>query len=114
MKRLNLVLLFAILLSGLMLSVQIVSAGAGAPEEGCTGSWTFPPMYVGGEDGIVFASRAYEFDVNCEPVLVEDIRLDYVPEWAGTPDREPIEVITVTRTPPPPPIESESSSDGLD
>lgn len=113
MKRLNVVLLVVTFFGSLTLSSQIVSAGAGAPEEGCTGTWAFPPMYVGGEDGVVFASRAYEFDENCKPVLVEEIRLDYIPEWIERPEREPVEVKTATRTPPPPPTESGSSPEAV-
>jgi hypothetical protein len=48
-------------------------------KKGCTGSWTFPPLYVGGDDGAVFAQATYELDENCNPVQVDQVRLDHVP-----------------------------------
>lgn len=71
--------------------------------DGCTGSWTFPPLYVGGKDGAVFAQAAYEFDKNCQPVLVDQIRLNYVPESVLTEEQKPYEVKTVPIVPPPAP-----------
>lgn len=50
------------------------------PSDGCTGSWTFPPLYVGGDSEVIFAQAAYEFDENCNPVLVDQVRLNYVPD----------------------------------
>lgn len=63
--------------------------------DGCTGAATFPMLYVGGEDGIVFAQAAYEFDDQCQPVLVEEIRLDYVPDSVNNPGQKPFKTKTI-------------------
>lgn len=62
--------------------------------DGCTGVWEFPPLYVGGKDGVVFAQAAYEFDKNCQPILTSQIRLDYVPASVLEPEQKPVEVKT--------------------
>lgn len=61
----------------------------------CTGTWKFPPLYVGGKDGVVFAEAAYEFDENCNPVLVSETRLTSVPTWVTNPSQQPVDEKTV-------------------
>ena len=73
--------------------------------DGCTGAATFPMLYVGGKDGIVFAQAAYEFDDQCQPVLVEEIRLDYVPDSVNNPEQKPFKTETIPVIPPTRPIE---------
>ncbi len=72
------------------------------PGKVCTGTWSFPPIYVGGPDGVVYAENAYGFDENCQPVLIESIRLKYLPEWVIHPAPH-LDSITVKQTVPPPP-----------
>jgi len=73
------------------------------PSDGCTGTWTFPPLYVGGDDGVVFAQAAYEFDENCQPVLDDQVRLTYVPESVHAKRQKPFAIQTVPIAPPLPP-----------
>ncbi len=68
-------------------------------EKGCTGSWTFPPLYVGGEDGIVFAQATYEFEENCKAVQVDQVRLDYVPASVTGGEQKPFETKSVPIAP---------------
>jgi len=82
--------------------------------DGCSGSWTFPPLYVGGADGAVFAQAAYEFDKNCQPILVSHVRLDYVPESVSQPERPPYRTETVPIVPPPPPHEEGPGIEAVD
>jgi hypothetical protein len=70
--------------------------------DGCKGSWTFPPLYVGGDDGAVFAQAVYEFDKNCKPVLVSQVRLSYVPD-SVLKGQKPVEIKTASIIPPSPP-----------
>lgn len=65
------------------------------PSDGCTGTWVFPPLYVGGDDGNVFAQAAYEFDENCNPVLVHEVRLNHVPASASKGEHTPFQIKTV-------------------
>ena len=76
LKNLTHILVF---LSLILLTISPPSAKAATlsgsdtdSSDGCTGSWTFPPLSVGGEDGVVFAQAAYEFDENCNPVSLRD------------------------------------------
>jgi len=78
------------------------------PDDGCTGSWVFPPLFVGGNDGVVFAQAAYEFDEHCKPVLVNQVRLNYVPDSYFGDEQEPFKTRTVPIIPPPPPKEGVS------
>ncbi|GEM_PF-2670538 len=103
----------------LVISPSMVRAGdTGSdddPEDGCTGSWVFPPQYVGGDDGVVFAHVSYEFDENCEPVLVEQIRLNYVPALVTDGEQEPFETKTVPIIPPPPSdMDEKEGGSGID
>lgn len=82
--------------------------------DGCTGTWAFPPLYVGGADGAVFAQAAYEFDENCNPVLVGQVRLNYVPTPVVDQEQEPFETKTVPIIPPPPPDEGGFGIDAVD
>lgn len=83
------------------------------PADGCTGSWAFPPLYVGGDDGVVFAQAAYEFEENCKPVLVSQVRLNYVPDSALE-EQEPFETKTVPIIPPLPPKEDGLGIEAVD
>ena len=100
----------ALTITLLVIIPSVVRAGATGmdddPNDGCTGSWAFPPLYVGGENGAVFAQAAYEFDENCEPVLVEQIRLNYVPAFVEG-EQEPVETRTVPIIPPADPDEKD-------
>lgn len=112
MNRLHVqTILFLGLFAGLMMfSIKYVSANElRRNQEACTGTWSFPPMYVGGEDGIVYAERAYEFDENCNPFLVEEIRLDYLPASVIQSEQVPVEVKTIEIVPPPPPNKNDNS-----
>jgi len=84
------------------------------PSDGCTGSWVFPPLYVGGYDGVVFAQAAYEFDENCKPVLVNQARLHYVPDWIFQEEQESLEIKTVPIIPSPPPKEGGFGIEAVD
>lgn len=109
----------SIMLSLLMFSPAFAWA-ATAPQvdsdssDGCTGTWSLPPLFVGGPDGAVFAQAAYEFDKNCEPVLVSQIRLPFVPDSVLQPDQKPVETETVHINPPPPPYKGGSVIDAVD
>lgn len=83
------------------------------PNDGCTGSWVFPPLYVGGEDSAVFAQAAYEFDENCEPALVDQIRLDYVPTTSNG-EQKPFQTKTILIIPPSRPDPQESGFEAVD
>lgn len=112
MKQFNLFKTFLlvcalVLLSLMVFSVQAATADNGDGEQaGCTGDWVFPTLYVGGKDNVVYASATYEFDENCNPVLVNETRLNYLPQWLIQPDQEPVEIKTVPISPPAPPKES--------
>lgn len=84
------------------------------PSDGCTGTWTFEPLYVGGSDGAVFAQAAYEFDENCTPVLVSKISLPYVPDSVLNPKQQPVATETVPIVPPPPPHKGGPTIDAVD
>lgn len=110
---------FLVLLSLILLAASPTRAQAGSAtdtdaSDGCTGTWTFPPLYVGGPDGVVFAHAAYEFDAKCQPVLVSQVRLNYVPAWATTSEQAPVESKTVPIVPPPPPDDGEAGLDAVD
>jgi hypothetical protein len=99
-----------VVITSLMIKPATVLANPGMqgdinPDDGCTGSWVFPPLFVGGDDGVVFAQAAYEFDEHCKPVLVNQIRLNYVPDSYLGEEQEPFETRTVSIIPPPPPTE---------
>jgi len=100
--------LFTVLSLALLFAPIIVQADTavhldGDPNDGCAGSWVFPPLYVGGEDGVVFAQAAYEFDENCSPILVNAVRLNYIPASASEDGPKPFQIKTVPIAPPPPP-----------
>lgn len=110
---------FLVFLSLTLLLISPTIAQADTPIEadtdasdGCTGTWTFPLLYVGGADGAVFAQATYEFDENCKPVLVNQVRLNYVP--ASDQEQEPFETKTVPIVPPPPPDEGGVGIDAVD
>lgn len=92
MKQFNLFKTFLlvcalVLLSLMVFSVQAATADNGDGEQaGCTGDWVFPTLYVSGKDNVVYASATYEFDENCNPVLVNETRLNYLPQWLIQPD----------------------------
>ena len=118
LKNLTHILVF---LSLILLSISPPSAKAATlsgsdtdSSDGCTGSWTFPPLSVGGEDGVVFAQAAYEFDENCNPVLANQIRLNYVPDSVLHPEQKPFETKTVPNIPPPPPYKGGASIEAVD
>lgn len=109
MRRLKLfkISLFTCILlffSLLAFSVQTAAAShSGTGQPACTGSQAFPALYVGGKDGVVFASATYEFDENCVPVLIEETRLNHLPQSVIHPEQEPFETKTVSILPPDPP-----------
>jgi hypothetical protein len=63
----------------------------------CTVSGATPFMYVGGDDGIVYASATIKFDDQCNPILVNQVRLTYLPIWAIEPQQQPVNIETVER-----------------
>ncbi len=93
------------LIGMLLIGIKLVQAdaimeGDTDASNGCTGTWAFPPLKVGGEDEVVFAQAAYEFDQDCQPVLVEEIYLKTVPDYVRYPDQEPFQSITIPVEPP--------------
>ncbi len=116
LKKIATILLF---LSLILLWISLPSVKAATlpgpdtnSNDGCTGTWTFQPLHVGGEDGIVFAEAAYEFDENCNPVLVNQIRLNYVPD--SILQQKPFETKTILIIPPPPLYKGGASSEATD
>lgn len=110
---------FLVFLSLTLLLINPTRAQADTPiatdadaSDGCTGIWTFPPLYVGGADGVVFAQATYEFDENCKPILVNQVRLNYVPPLDE--EQEPFETKTVPIIPPPPPDKGGAGVDAVD
>jgi len=93
--------LLTLLLFGLILfpGTPVIASGRLDPlqngQKVCTGTWEFPLLYVGGKDGVVFAEAAYEFDENCNPVLVSETRLTSVPTWVTNPSQQPVDIKTV-------------------
>jgi hypothetical protein len=89
-----------VLLNVVMLNPTTTSASSDTRnQQSCTGEWTLPPLYVGGEDGAVYAEAAYEFDENCKPVLASQVRLDYVPASVYESSQRAVDVRTITLPP---------------
>lgn len=107
------ILIVIVLMGMLFAGIQLVQADAilqvdTDSSDGCTGTWAFPELKVGGGDGVVFAQAAYEFDHDCQPVLVEEIYLNYVPAEVKDPESEPYQSITIPVDPPKAPYSPES------
>lgn len=99
MKRIF-VILTVLLVAFSLVTYSRVTASNGTNQlsnnqKSCTGTWKFPMLYVGGKDGVVFAQAIYDFDDNCQPVLVNETRLPYVPDSVTHPSQQPIGSITV-------------------